>query len=369
MSLQAEIDAKAKEIQTDSYPMSIGELINMYREEEIEVHPDFQRFFRWSDAQKSKFIESILLGIPIPPIFVAQGEDGVWDVIDGLQRLSTIFEFVGILKEPNGDKKSPSQLQATKFLPSLDEKVWENDDNEENSFTREQRINFKRSKLDINIIKKSSDKDAKYELFQRINSGGTKLSAQELRNCLLIMLNKDFFNFCQELCSFSPFRNTIPLSEKLMSERYDMEIIIRYLVYRYSNLDEIKGNEDINDFITDQIIKIVEEKSVNYDSEREIFHRTFMYLDRLLSENSFKKFDASSLKFKGPFLISSFEALIVGISENIQDIEKKEDQQIVERIQEIYESEEYLNATSRNNNRPVSRLKDLTINSRSVFSK
>ena len=369
MSLQAEIDAKAKEIQTDSYPMSIGELINMYKEEEIEVHPDFQRFFRWSDAQKSKFIESILLGIPIPPIFVAQGEDGVWDVIDGLQRLSTIFEFVGILKEPNGKKKVPSQLQATKFLPSLDEKLWESHDNEENSFTREQRINFKRSKLDINIIKKSSDKDAKYELFQRINSGGTKLSAQELRNCLLIMLNKDFFNFCQELCSFEPFRNTIPLSEKLMSERYDMEIIMRYLVYRHSNLEGIKGNEDINDFITDQIVKIIEEKSINYDNEKEIFYETFIYLDGLLYESSFKKFDSISHKFKGPFLISSFEALIVGMSENIQDIKKREDEQIIERIQAIYESKEYLNATSRNNNRPVSRLKDLTINSRSIFSK
>lgn len=98
MSLQEEIDKTRKEIRTDSYSMSIGEWISLYENNEIDIHPDFQRFFRWSEHQKSTFIESILLGIPVPPIFVSQRDDGIWDVIDGLQRLSTIYEFVGILK-------------------------------------------------------------------------------------------------------------------------------------------------------------------------------------------------------------------------------------------------------------------------------
>lgn len=72
MSLQAEIDQVRQEIKTDSYSMSIGELISLYQDGEIDIHPDFQRFFRWSNHQKSTFIESILLGIPIPPIFVSQ---------------------------------------------------------------------------------------------------------------------------------------------------------------------------------------------------------------------------------------------------------------------------------------------------------
>ena len=70
--------------------MSIGEMINLYKDDELEVHPEFQRFFRWDEEQKSKLIESLLLGIPIPPIFVAQKLNGRWDVIDGQQRLSTI---------------------------------------------------------------------------------------------------------------------------------------------------------------------------------------------------------------------------------------------------------------------------------------
>ena len=98
MALQDEIIFKKKDISTDGYPMSIGELINLYKDGELDIHPEFQRFFRWTPTQRTKLIESILLGIPIPSIFVSQRKDGVWDVVDGLQRLSTIFEFIGILK-------------------------------------------------------------------------------------------------------------------------------------------------------------------------------------------------------------------------------------------------------------------------------
>lgn len=98
MSLQEEIDKRRQEIRTDGYSMSIGEWISLYENHELDIHPEFQRFFRWSAHQKSTLIESILLGIPIPPIFVSQRADGVWDVVDGVQRLSTIYEFVGFLE-------------------------------------------------------------------------------------------------------------------------------------------------------------------------------------------------------------------------------------------------------------------------------
>src|SRR5437867_2884886 len=102
MALQEEIDVMRKEIRTDSYSMSIGEWISLYEKDEIDIHPEFQRFFRWTDLQKTRLIESILLGIPIPPVFVSQREDGVWDVVDGLQRLSSIYQFAGILTDEEG---------------------------------------------------------------------------------------------------------------------------------------------------------------------------------------------------------------------------------------------------------------------------
>ena len=99
MSLLDEILESKKAIKTDSYPMSIGEIVNLYKEGDLVIFPEYQRYFRWSDKQKSEFIESIILDIPIPPIFVSSNADGRWDIIDGLQRTSTILEFMGILKK------------------------------------------------------------------------------------------------------------------------------------------------------------------------------------------------------------------------------------------------------------------------------
>lgn len=81
MSLDQRIDVLRKEIKSDRLSMSIGELAGLYQRGELDIHPKFQRFLRWSDEQKTKLIESILLRIPIPPIFVAQDPDGRWDVV------------------------------------------------------------------------------------------------------------------------------------------------------------------------------------------------------------------------------------------------------------------------------------------------
>src|ERR1700744_1554326 len=92
-SLEEQITEARLSISTDGYPMSIGELTNLYRDNELEIHPEFQRFFRWTAIQKSRLVESLLLGIPIPSIFVSQTETGIWEVVDGLQRMSTILEL------------------------------------------------------------------------------------------------------------------------------------------------------------------------------------------------------------------------------------------------------------------------------------
>ena len=102
MALEQEITAARKEIVADGYDMSIGELVNLYRDNELQINPAYQRLFRWPATTKTRFIESILLGLPLPPIFVFQQTSGVWELIDGLQRLSTVLEFVGILKNSEG---------------------------------------------------------------------------------------------------------------------------------------------------------------------------------------------------------------------------------------------------------------------------
>jgi len=77
MALLDEVQAARKKVITDGYEMSLGELINLYRDDELKIDPVFQRLFRWDDERKTRFIESILLGIPFPPVFVFQDEKGV----------------------------------------------------------------------------------------------------------------------------------------------------------------------------------------------------------------------------------------------------------------------------------------------------
>ena len=124
LSLDEQIDRKRSDIRTDKLDMTFGEFANMYERDELVVAPDYQRLFRWSSTQKSRFIESILLGIPTPAIFVAETEKGIWELVDGLQRLSTVLEFFGVLRD-NGARKPPSRLVGDDgaALPAMNDKL------------------------------------------------------------------------------------------------------------------------------------------------------------------------------------------------------------------------------------------------------
>ena len=140
MSLADEVKSRKTEFKTDGYPMSIGEILSLYENEELTINPSFQRFFRWNLSQKSRLIESILLGIPIPSVFVYQRDDSVWELVDGLQRISTILEFTGKLR----DNKKELVLSGTKFLPSLTGISWENASAPELSLPKPMQLDFKR---------------------------------------------------------------------------------------------------------------------------------------------------------------------------------------------------------------------------------
>lgn len=338
MSLQAEIDSKAKEIHSDSYSMSIGEISTLYKDEELDIHPDFQRIYRWNNTQKTKLIESLLLGIPIPSIFVAQREDGVWDVIDGLQRLSTIFEFMGILKDENGNLISPLKLEKTEYLPSLEGCYWDKNQDDQNSFDQTQRLLIKRAKLDIQIVKRESDKEAKYELFQRLNTGGSKLSDQEVRNCLLVMIDKEKFIWLKKLASNTDFQNCISITERAQNEAYDHELVLRYIIYRNTDATEISRSTDLGDLITKKMIEFIEKKNVDFDIEEQSFSKTFKLLSDTLGEDAFRKYDSKEHKFKGPFSISAFEAIIPGLSKNVESFSSTK---LEEKIKKMWGNVEF----------------------------
>lgn len=238
--------------------MSIGELISMYENDEIDIHPEFQRYFRWTDFQKTRLIESILLGIPIPPIFVAQQPSGIWDVVDGLQRLSTIFQLVGILKDSEGNILPPLVLEPTKYLPSLGDKVWEVFDDLGNNtiLTQAQKLMIKRSKLGVSIILYDSDARSKFELFQRLNASGSPLTDQELRNSMLVSVNPQFYHWMRELSMDRNFKDCITITDRAIEEQYDMELVLRFLVFRKIASAHLTTTAigDLSEFLTDRML-------------------------------------------------------------------------------------------------------------------
>jgi len=318
MSLQQEIDDKRKEVRTDSYPMSIGEWKGMYQNGEIDIHPAYQRFFRWSSSQKSKLIESILLGIPIPPIFVSQLEDGTWDVVDGVQRLSTIYEFMGILRGETGKTLSPLVLEKVEHLPSLKGKCWNNPDDTANSFTPALKLDMKRAKLHVNILLRESDTFAKFELFTRLNTGGSSLTEQEVRNCVLAQSNMKMLEFIQKLAKYDSFRESVNLSDKELSEQYDLDLVLRFLVARKLEEHEVKNASNLQDFLRENMLKIADPKlsdDAYYAEEEQAFKQTFDFLCNKLKDgsNCFRRYDPEKKKFVGGFLLTPYEVFALGI--------------------------------------------------------
>jgi uncharacterized protein with ParB-like and HNH nuclease domain len=342
MTLQDEIELRSTEVKSDSYSMSIGELTNLYQDEEIDIHPEFQRFYRWTPLQKTKLIESILLGIPLPPIFVSQRKDGVWDVIDGLQRLSTIFQFMGILKDEDNKKVEALVLEETKYLPSLKDKSWDNSDDSENSFTSAERLFIKRSKLDVKIILKESDEKSKYELFQRLNTGGSPLSDQELRNCILIMENRTMFSWLSDLSKDEGFEQCIVLTDRAKEEQYDMDLALRFVVFRTLDAEEVKRAKDINEFVTDKMLDIARNQNFDFDKEAKAFSATFSILNETIGADCFHRYDVQKQRFLGGFLLSAFEAVALGVGYNYEEIlPKKEDFDILGKIKTLWSNNDF----------------------------
>ena len=316
MALIDEINEKSKNIQADSYSISLGEIISMYNDGDLDIHPEFQRFYRWTDYQKTRLIESLLLNIPVPPIFVSQREDGVWDVVDGLQRLSTIFQFVGIYKDEKGDKIKPLVLKGTKMLPSLEGKKYQDTEDEINSFSDAERRYLKRAKINLNILLKNSDESSKYELFQRLNTGGSTLSDQEVRNCLMVMTDRNKFNVIQRLSENEHFRATLRVNEKMMRERYDMELVTRFICLRTEIVENIRNTNDFGEYLNERILALFEDPQKDWTEEERIFCKTFETLDAAMSDDVFCKYYVELDRFKGGLSVGAFEIIAIGLGRN-----------------------------------------------------
>lgn len=342
--LPSEIEAARKTVRTDSYSLSIGEITNLYRDSELVINPNFQRLFRWEIEQKSRFVESILLGIPIPPIFVSETTNGVWELIDGLQRLSTLLEFQGLLIDPDTGEALPgSILTGTRYLPSLDGAGWDRSieyasPKPSSYFDRPLQIGIKRARVGVEILKKSSDVHTKFELFQRLNAGGTIANSQEVRNAVIIMANEDLYNHLENMSLDKNFRAVTNITEQQVRQQRPLEYTTRYSVLVKRDFDR---RIDVEQFIDREIIDIAENEN-SFDDLEDRFKTTFELLHEALGSDALRPFDHSRGRFSGKVGYRAFEVIAIGIGRNVESITSRKDpvRFVEKRVKEFWGTKE-----------------------------
>ena len=353
--LMEELAKERKNIKTDSYDMSIGEIISLYQDGDLKLNPAYQRLYRWDKDHKVRFIESILIGIPIPEIFVAQKEDGKWDIVDGVQRISTLLQLVGVL--PGYE---PLVLEGTKYLPSLQGLTWE-------TMPGDAKRLLKRARIGVNIILTENSIESQYELFQRLNTGGISLESQEIRNCLIIMLDESYYNRINELKNYKNFKKCLSITEDKYKVEYHMELIVRYLIAKRNKVDYDYYNissEKLSDFLDREMSLLISDDEFKIDEEIELFKRVFDFLAEQMGQDTFKKYNIEKGCFEGVFSNASYEAILVGVAENLDALRNMDFREIVKGI---YSQEKFLKFAGRGI-KVVSRFQGLNEFSREYFS-
>lgn len=335
--IDTEIAEARNEIRTDKLDMSFGELANLYANDELVIRPEYQRLFRWSATQKARFIESILLGFPTPAIFVAEDDKGIWELVDGLQRISTVLEFMGLLRNATGKLCSPSVLVGTSRRPKLPSLAGLGFDD----LPLQARLAIKRAGCRVEVIKTGSKPNMKYEVFERLNTGGSVLTEQEVRNCIFRATAPEFVDWIDSLAAFAPFQDNLCLSEFQQNTMYDRGLVLRYLTIKnaYEEFDH-----DVEPFITDYVRQIIEEERV-FDKEKEetIYKNTFKHVDLAMGEDAWRHYRDG--QHRGGFSVYVFESVSIGIAANLDRVDRLSKEQFKERIVTFKQNVEFTENT------------------------
>ena len=333
------VDSSIEKVRTKSLDVSFNELYDMYSSSELIIDPEYQRLFRWSDEKQSQFIESLILEMPTPPIFVIEKKEGVYELIDGLQRISSYLHFRGILPHID-DVDQHLELTGCDIVKAL------------NGFTFDTlpttlKIRLKRSFIRMEVIRSNSDDRLKYHMFKRLNTGGELLSDQEIRNCTIRIFDNKFNDFIIEMSKNEDFINCIAfIDEDLISKKYDQELVLRFFSLK-NNRYNFKNN--LSDFLTSYIDKItIKELDFNYDNEKLIFNKTFAVLNKSLDKYAFSRINQHG-NTVATFLPYYFEAISLGIINYIDKIDIN-NQTLLDDIQlkimEVKKTDEFKRITS-----------------------
>lgn len=281
MEIIEAIDQKIGQVRTESLDLSIGELAALHENRELVIQPDFQRLFRWSFGQRSRLVESLLLELPIPSIFVIEKEDGVLELIDGLQRISSLVQFIN----PDSLGLKALVLEGCDLVPELNGNSFED-------LPITLRLRIKRTGIRTVIIKRQSSQFLRYEMFKRLNTGGAKLSEQDIRNVNARMLGEkgaEFYEFLVSCAAISDYKTTASdlLPAVAIDARTDEELVLRFFAVKNFR-QEFKGS--ISEWLDNYMeAMLLGDKKFNFKKELAEFKEIFSCLATQFGPNAFVK--------------------------------------------------------------------------------
>jgi len=265
-----EINKKERIINYEPLNPDIKTLYDNWKTGDLLLQPEFQRNFVWDEQKASNLIESVLLKIPIPIIYTAE-DNGIEEVIDGQQRLTSIFSFIDG-KFPDGKE---FKLKKLKILDELTGSTFAKlDDSNKKSI-------LKRG-LSVIKIRQNSNDDIKFEMFERLNTNITRLNAQELRNC---MYRGEYNDFIKHLAKNQDFQFIIdkPDYNKRM---LDSELVLLFLAFYNKNYELYKGN--MKQFLNDEMRKNRSLNVVDKEELESVFKKSVDLIRTVFGKNAFR---------------------------------------------------------------------------------
>ena len=267
-------------IRVDTKQFSLRQIYDMIEDGDIDLTPDFQRNLVWDGQRKSRLIESILMRIPLPIFYFAEDNDGRISVVDGLQRLSTIYSFM----------KNDLKLKNLEYLEDkCCGKVYRNEKEPEKAIDGKYFRWFNSTQITVNVIDPSSPFKLKYDIFKRINTGGLPLNSQEIRNCLA---GETFRSFLRKMAESVEFKKATGNSIKHIRLE-DHEFVLRFILFfdKYNEdkaLNNYSGNIDFElNALTERISRLKD--TLDIKKYEDAFLTAMKNSSHLFGKYSFRK--------------------------------------------------------------------------------
>lgn len=310
-----------RKIYTEQGDVEISSLLGKFQRGRLNIQPEYQRQFVWDKVKSSRLIESALLDIPLPVVYLSEEQDGKENVIDGQQRLTSFFSFVNG-KLPDG---SDFKLSGLKVFGELNGKRFQDLSDE-----LQDKISY--YKLRTIKFKKESDSDLQFEIFARLNTGSVPLNDQELRNCVF---RGKFNNLLKELSEDADFRYLLGLTQPDKRMK-DKELVLRFASFHFNTYLNYKA--PIKNFLNITMEKYQDISNTDEQDLRNSFKNTIQIIKTLLDKKAFKRFYRGDEKNKNgkwetqKFNVSLFDILMYSFARQ----DKNTVYQNLDRIREGY---------------------------------